>query len=136
MVDAKRLEHVAAARPPLVRAKRAQPVSDVLFGGQMREERQVLMYVPDAPFPGGDVALLFRVVKVFTANGNASFVRIAQSRDAIEQRGFSRARRAEDNRETGQRAEVDIQIEAALGIRKAFADADFEVRRNRDGCNR
>ena len=130
VIDAERGEHFAAARSPLRRAERAKAVSDVFLGGQVREERQVLMYVPDAPFPGGDVAFLLRVVKVFTANGDAPVVRIDQSGNAIEQRGFSRARSAEENRKTGKRAEVDIQVEAALGIRKAFADADFEVGRD------
>src|SRR6266446_6767816 len=88
------------------------------------------MYVSDVPFPGGEVPFLLRVVKVFTANNNAPLVRVGQTGNAIEQRGFSRARSAEQNRETGERAEVDIQVEAALGIRKAFADADFEFGRN------
>ena len=130
VIDAERLEHLAAARLSLRRAQRAQTVSDVLLGGQVRKERQILMYVPDAPFPGGDVPLLLRVVKVFAANRNAPVVRIGQPGNAIEQRGFPRARSAEENRETGQRAEVDIQVEAALGIRKALANADFEIGRD------
>jgi len=40
----------AAAPLPLRRAERAQTVSDVLFGGQVREERQVLMHVPRLRF--------------------------------------------------------------------------------------
>src|ERR1019366_2818167 len=130
VIDAEQPEHLAAALLSLRRAERPEAVSNVLRGGQVREQCQVLMYVPDAPFPGGDVPLLLRVVKVFTANGNASIVWIAQPGNAIEQRGFARARRAEQNRETGKRAEVDIQVEAALGIRKALADANFEIGRD------
>src|SRR5580658_2481130 len=97
----------------------------------MREERQILMHVPDAPLPGSYVLLLLRVVKIFAANGNAAIVRIGEAGNAIEQRGFPRARCAEDNRESGESAEMDIQIEAALGIQKAFTDADFEIGRDR-----
>jgi len=134
VVDAEYLEQLAAARLSLRRAEPVETVSDVFLGGQVREECEVLMHVPDAPFPGCDVPLLLRVVKVFTADSNASVVRIAQPSNAIEQGGFARARSAEENRETGKRAEVDIQVEAALGIRKAFADADFEI--SRDWLNR
>src|ERR1039458_6357292 len=49
VIDAERVEHFAAARFLLRRAERAKTVGDVLFGGQVREECQVLMYVPDAP---------------------------------------------------------------------------------------
>src|ERR1039458_1013635 len=129
-IDADLLKYLAAARLPLGRAQRAQTISDVLPGGQVREQRQVLMYVPDAPLPGGDVPLLLRVVKVFTANRNAPVIGIGQSRNAIQQRRFPRARSAEQNRESGQSAEVDIHVEAAFGIRKAFADADFEFGRD------
>src|SRR6266851_5660265 len=83
-IDAKQPEHLAAARLSLRRAERAQAVSDVLLCGQMRKERQILMHVPDASFPRCNVPLLFRVVKIFTANGDASFVWIAQPRNAIE----------------------------------------------------
>jgi len=62
VLDAERGEHFAAARSPLRRAERAKAVGNVLFGGQVREECQVLMYVPDAPLPGGEVAFLLRVV--------------------------------------------------------------------------
>ena len=127
MIDAERLKHLAAARLSLGRAQCAETVRDVLLRGQVREERQILMYVADAPFPGGDVPLLLRVVQVFAAYGDAPFVRIGVPGNAIEQGGFSRARRAEENREAGQRAEMDIQVETALGIRKALADADFNV---------
>src|SRR5208337_4306696 len=83
------------------------------------------------PFPGGNVSLPLGVVKIFAADRNAPVVGISQSCNAIEQCGFSRARCPEENREAGQRAEVNIQVEAALGIRKAFADADFELGRDR-----
>src|ERR1039458_298679 len=56
--------------------------------------------------------------------------RVRQARNAIQQRRFPRARSAEQNRESGQSAEVDIHVEAAFGIRKAFADADFEFGRD------
>src|SRR5580658_8133950 len=88
------------------------------------------MHVTDAPFPGCDIALLLRVVKVFTTDCDASVVRIGQSSNTIKQRSFSCPRCAEDNRETSQRAEVDIQVEAAFGIRKALADTHFEFGRN------
>ena len=112
--------------------ERAEAVSDVLFGSQVREERQVLMHVPNVALPGCDVPLLLRVVKIFTAHRNAPVVRIAQSGNAIEQRGFSRARSSKENRESGQRAEVNIQVEAAFGIRKAFADARLRDRKRLD----
>jgi len=86
------------------------------------------MHVTDAPSPGCDVALFLRVVKVLSGDGNAAVVGIAESGNAIEQRGLARARSAEENRETGQRPEVDIEVEVAFGIRETFADADFEVR--------
>jgi len=130
VVDAERLQHLVAARLPLGRAKRSEPVSDVLLGGQVGKQRQILRHVTDAPFPGGDVPFLFRVVKVLAANGNSPIVRIGEPRNTIEQCGFSRARSAKKNRETGERTEVDIQIETALGIRKAFTDADFEIGRD------
>jgi len=134
VIDAEHIEHFAAARFSLRCAQRAETVCDIFLGGQVREECEVLMYVPDPPFPGCDVPLLLRVVKVFAADSNASVVRIAESGNAIQQSGFSRARSAEENRETGKRAEVDIQVEAALGIRKAFANADFQI--SRDWLNR
>jgi hypothetical protein len=96
----------------------------------VREECQVLMYVPDAPFPGGEVPLLLRVVKVFTANNDAPFVGIAQAGNAIEQRGLSRARRTKEYREAGKRSEVDIQDESTFGIWKTFSDSDFEIGRD------
>jgi len=100
----------------------------------VREQRQILLNISDAPLPGCDVALLVRVVKVFTANGNPSVIRIGQARDAIEHRRFSRARSAKENGEAGKRAKVDIQDEGAFWIRKAFADANLEI--GRDGLNR
>src|ERR1035437_1686893 len=69
VIDAERLKHLAAARLSLRRAQRAETVRDVLLRGQVREEGQVLMYVPYAPFPGCDVPRLLQVVKVFAANG-------------------------------------------------------------------
>jgi hypothetical protein len=74
MSDAERRQHFAAARLPLGGAERAEPVSYVLFGSEVREERQILMHVSDAPFPGGDVQLLLRVVKIFAADGDAAFI--------------------------------------------------------------
>jgi len=62
VLDAERGEHFAAARSPLRGAELVQPVSDVLLGSEVREECQVLMYVPDAPLPGSEVAVLLRVV--------------------------------------------------------------------------
>src|SRR5450759_1862332 len=84
VIDAEQIEYFAASCFPLWRSECAETVSDVLLRGQVREECQVLMYVPDAPFPGCDVPLLLRVVKVFTANGNAPVVRIAQSGNTIQ----------------------------------------------------
>jgi hypothetical protein len=98
------------------------------------EQRQILLNIPDASFPCGDVALLVRVVKVFTANGNPSVIRIGQARDAIEHCRFSGARSAKENREAGKRAKVDIEDEGAFWIRKAFADANLEI--GRDWLNR
>ncbi len=129
-IDAKQPEYLAAAPLSLCRAQPAKTVRHVLLRSQVREERQLLMHVPDVPFPGCNIPLLFRVVKIFTANRNAPFVGFAQPGNAIQHRGLSRARSAEKNGETGQRAEVDIQVEAALGIRKAFADANFELGRD------
>jgi hypothetical protein len=114
----------------LCRAERAEAVRDVLLSGQVREERQILMYVPDASFPGGEVPLLLRVVKVFAASNNAPVVRIAQASNAIEERGLSRARRTKEYREAGKRSEVDIQDESTFGIWKTFADSDFEIGRD------
>src|SRR5580704_17628750 len=84
------------------------------------------MHVSDAPFPCGDIALLLRVVKILTTDCNAPLVRFSQPGNAIEKRGFARARCAENNREAGERAKVDIQVKAPLRIRKALTDADFE----------
>jgi len=130
-IEAKARKNFAAALLLLCRAERAETVNDVLRSAQVREERQILMYVPDAPFPGGEVPLLLRVVKVFAADNNAPVVRITQASNAIEQRGLSRARRTKEYREAGKRSEVDIQDESTFGIWKTFADSDFEI--GRDG---
>src|SRR3979490_3400267 len=74
VIDAEHPKHLAATPLPLRRAQRAKAVSDVLFSGQVRKERQILMYVSDAPFPGCDVSLFLRVVQLFAADGNAPFV--------------------------------------------------------------
>jgi hypothetical protein len=101
VIDAEAIEHLAAARSPLRCAQPVETVSHIFLGGQVREERQILLNIPDAPLPGGDVALLVRVVEVFTANGNPSVIGIGQARDAIEHCRFSGARRAKENREAG-----------------------------------
>ena len=84
------------------------------------------MDITDAPFPGGDIALLLGIVEFFAAHGNASFVGIAHARYAIQQSRLTGAGSAKQNGETSQRAEMDIEVERPLRIRKAFADADFE----------
>ncbi len=127
VTDPEQVENFAAAHLPLRAAQRAETVRDILLGGKVGEKSEILMDVTNAAFPGGYVLLLLRVVKVFAAYRDAAFVRIGQSGNGIEQRGFPCARCAEENRETGERAKVDIQIEAALGIREALADADFEI---------
>ena len=73
------------------------------------------MYVADAAFPRLR-AFRFFSEKVFAANRNAPIVWIGEPSNAIEQRSLSRTRSAEQNRETGQRTEVDIQVEAAFRI--------------------
>src|ERR1035441_10475596 len=85
------------------------------------------MNIADAAPPGGDVEFLLGVVEIFSGYGDAAKVRFAQPGDAIEQRGFSCAGCAEQNCESSERAEVDVEVEAAFGTRKALADADFEV---------
>src|SRR5258708_24674445 len=111
----------------LCRFERAQAVSDVLLGGQVREKGQVLLDVPDAPLPRRNVPLLLRVVEVFTAHNNAPFVGIAQPGNTIEQRAFSRARCAEENRKNGKRAQADIQVEGSFGSSRTVADSELEI---------
>src|SRR5271167_1880082 len=48
VTDAEQVKYFVAARLPFARAKRAQAISDVLLGGEMRKERQILMHVSDA----------------------------------------------------------------------------------------
>lgn len=108
VTDAEEVEDFTAALLPLGGAQRAETVGDVLLGGEVREESEILMHVADAAFPGGNILLLLCVVKVFAAYGNAAFVGSSQAGDAIEQRGFPGAGCSEKNRETGERAKVDI----------------------------
>jgi len=97
----------------------------------MREQREILMHIANSAFPDSDTDSLFRVVKFFAAHGDATFVRVSQAGNAIEQRRFARARSAEENRESRQRAQVDIQDEAAFDVWKALPNADFEFGGNR-----
>src|SRR5258708_5430485 len=73
--------------------------------------------------------------RVGTADNHGAYVGIAQRGDAIEQRAFSAARCAEQNRKAGKRAEADIQVEGTFGTRKTFADSDFEIGRDWMGRN-
>ena len=133
VVDAEGSEHFAGASLTLRGARGAKSVGDVFFGAEMREQRKILMNVADAALPGSDVLLFLRIVESFAANGDAAFVGRGESGDAIEQCGFARTRRAENYCETGQRAQMNIQNEAALGIGEALADADFEFGGDRLG---
>src|SRR5208282_1350001 len=127
MINAEQGEHFAASRSPVADAKCAQSVTDIFLGRQMRKQGQILLYVPNAPFPGGHIALLLRLIKFFSTHGDAAFIRITQSGNAIEQCSFSRARRAKQNGESGQSAEVNVQVKTAFRIWKTLTDADFEL---------
>src|SRR5208337_1281913 len=62
--NAERLKDLAAARRLLDRAEHAKAIGNVLTGSQVRKQRQILLYVPDPPFPGGNVSLPLGVVKI------------------------------------------------------------------------
>src|SRR5690348_18368596 len=60
------------------------------------------------------------------ANNDFSPVRAQQPRDAIEQRGFSRARRAEENADAGRRFERDVENKGRSRVAALLADARGE----------
>jgi hypothetical protein len=86
------------------------------------------MDISDASLPRCDVLPFLRVVEVFAANRNTPIVGIGEASNAIKQSSLSGTGSTKQNRETSQSAEVDVQVESPLGIRKALANSDFELR--------
>ena len=96
------------------RVQVTQAVGDILLGGHVREKREILQHVSYPSLPCRNIPPALRIVCLFPADHDASFVGIGESRNAIEECSFSRPRSAEKNRESGERAEVNIQTKAAL----------------------
>jgi hypothetical protein len=60
-------------------------------------------------------------------DGDPSTVSLVQPGNAIENGCLARARRSKDNRESGTRAEVNIQVETSAGIGKPLSNLDFKL---------
>jgi hypothetical protein len=86
------------------------------------------VYISYAPLPGLDVFLVVGIVKNVTGDSDAPLVGSGEAGDAIQKSGFPSARCTEENGEAGECTKMHVQVEGALGIRKALADANFEVR--------
>ena len=95
-----------------------QSVRDILLRGHVRKKRQILKHISDPPLPRRSIPLALGVVRVFAAHHDASVVGIRKSSDAVEQRSFASARSAKKNRESRQRAKVDIQVKTPSTLRK------------------
>ena len=95
-----------------------EAVGDVLLNGQVRKKREVLEDVGDVPFSRGEIDAAIGVQQDFSADGNLSCVRMNQSGDAIEQRGFAGTGRAKENGDACRNFSGDVQYKGRMvGVR-------------------
>jgi len=73
-----------------------------------------------------DMEISGGVKKIFVGNCYAAFVRSDEAGDAIQERGFTGARRAEKDADARRNGEIDVEMKRAAG--EADANAEFGLR--------
>ena len=107
--------------------KLAEAVANILFDGEMREQSQRLKDVGQFAALRRERQIAGGVKENFFAETDFAGVGLLQAGDAIEQRGFSRARWAEENGEAGRERCGDIEDEGLRAIRaKLLADLNVQ----------
>ena len=118
VVDAELLHHRGC--PLLARCVSyiRQTVFRIVFDREMRKERKILQDIADRAPVHGDVQLSLRVAVVkqhAITHSDAARIWCGEACNTVEQRGFSRARGAEENGEAGNGGELYIEGKRALG---------------------
>src|SRR5690242_18010513 len=91
----------------------------------MRKQGERLKYISDAPLPRGKVSMRCGVEQNVFANGDFAGIRAHQPRDAIQQRGFSRAGRSKQNGDSRRPFDGDIENKGSA-VATLLADARHE----------
>ncbi len=91
----------------------SESVRDVLARGEMRKERGRLEEVAKTAILWPDVSVQCGIEERLVCDGDAAFFGDDEARDAIEQRRFSGAGRAEQNGDARRDGEIDVEMKCA-----------------------
>jgi len=104
-----------------------ESVADILFDRKMREQGQRLKDIGQFAALRWERESAGSVEETFFAQADFPRVGLLQAGDAIEQRGFSRAGRAEQDGEARRESCSDIEEERLPGVRaELFADLNAQ----------
>jgi len=127
MCDLERFQNCLCARLLLALIEFREPVSDVAFRREMREQRKILEDVADSAIYDRDAEAVVGIEQDAIPNGNTARLRTAQSGYAIQQRGFACTRGSKNDGKTCGSLEGDIETGRVICEEGKFADEFFVI---------
>src|SRR5580700_1050457 len=126
VVDAELAQHVCGSLAARWARQMKEAIFGILLDRKMGEECEILNDVAYTAAGHGNVDAGAGIEQDALADGDPPGIRSSQSGNAVEQRGFSGPRGAEQYGESRGGIELDIKRECALRCGKAFANAGGE----------